>query len=114
MLYVFLSLGRYVLCHLHQARLFSEISCEMCCSSWFGDFNVVALGVVESIATFLMYDVSDNTAESMFEGVLSGILKVIWFSIMFWNFGQIVLPGVRVEFVLVLIDESLSVRMIGV
>lgn len=76
LLCVFLSLGRCDLCHLHRARLFLIISCEMCCGSWFGDLKVVVLGIDESSAAFWMCAVSDKIAESMFEGVLNGILRV--------------------------------------
>jgi len=49
----------------------------------------------------------------MSEGVLSGILRLIWFSIMLWNLYHMVFPKVRVGIDLVLIDESFNVSMIG-
>lgn len=49
----------------------------------------------------------------MSEGVLSDVSRLIWFSTIFWNLAHMVFPGVSEGLILVLINESFKVNMIG-
>jgi hypothetical protein len=70
----------------------------MCCGSWL-DLKEVVLSIEEWSAVFFW--IFDVTAEFMPEGVLSSILRVIWFSIMLWKIDHIVFPGVTFRIILV-------------